>query len=250
MNSKHLKHAFNLGNRWAIGCSFSLFLLIAAAIPSFAQTRSLTDEIPHNRWSLELKVGAGLPIENLFTKKDSPSSYTYSFPGFNGGIRYMFTSTLGISASYTYNKFKNKAENFELTTNQITGELVYSFSNLFAERSYADPRQWNVLAHAGGAYTLGKIYEQNSPDPTQDIMVSAVIGATVQFRPRSLRNIAFVGDLSGYFNSFQNKAFDGNSVPYNSSELLDRLLEPRFYFYPSIGVQIFLGPHYQHSDWR
>lgn len=250
MNNKHLKHAINLGKRWVNSCILTLFLFLATAIASLAQTRALTDEIPHNRWSLEFKLGSGLPIENLFTKNDSISTYTYSLPGITGSIRYMFTKTLGVSASYTFNKFRNKAENFELATNHITSEFVYSFSNFFEERSYADPREWNVLAHAGGAYTFGNIYEQNSAGHTKDFMISAVIGATIQFRPRYQRNLAFIGDLSGYFNSFQNKAFDGNSIHYRSSELLSRLLKPRFFFYPSIGVQIFLGPHYQHSDWR
>jgi hypothetical protein len=236
------------------GLFFITMLFILYSTNAISQTRDLTDHYPYNRFSFELSLGAGFPLENTFlsSNKSDSSFYSISFPSVTAGIRYMITNQFGIKGTYTYHSFKNRPNHFQLKSDHLMGELVYSFSNFFKEGNYSEPRNFNVLAHAGLGYTFGYIKElgTKSTAKTRDMMISGVIGGTIQYRPTNLKNIAFTGDLSGFFNVFQNKNFDGNDVEYGSSEIIDRFLNPKFFFYPSVGVQIFLGRHYQHSDWR
>lgn len=228
-------------------------MLISSVVGSdvaYGQSRTLHDQMPAMRWSVDLRVGAGLPIT---PPKPEGEAYAWSQPGAQIGFRYMITRTIGIRLSYGYQRFRNKDSKDGLDMHLIGADLVYSLSSMFPEQRVGD-RRWNALVHAGGyfnaAYAKQTTYEAGvmPDDPLvevlqkdRDRMVTLTLGATAQYRLN--RRVTLTGDLSLYGNFLQQHGYHGEGIKRER-------FTPGLMLYPSIGVQYALGKAALHADWR
>ncbi|HLW49809.1 MAG TPA: hypothetical protein VKZ78_02445, partial [Sphingobacteriaceae bacterium] len=180
--------------------------------------------------------------KNQDSVRASVKYYNYSKSSYSIGVRYMISKTFGIRANYHHHYFYNSEEYPTLRTHTIGIDGVYSFSSFRPEGRVSKPRKWNILAYAGGGYTIGKY---NSKDK----IISGVIGATLQYRLNSSLALT-IDPLTLQFNSFQDNSFSPNVEFKSVGNNLERLFKPEAFWYPSVGVQIYFGKWRQHVDWR
>lgn len=226
---------------------FGVMLILLSPV-AYGQSRSLSDRFPANRWSVEAQVGAGTPFSNgkyVSDLGDTSTIYNLSFPSLSVGLRYMFSRTVGVRSSYVHHHFARSSEKLRIHTYAIEG--VYSFSGLFPEGRISRPREWNVLAHAGGAYSFGVYYNSSGG---RDRIITGLLGSTLQYR--LFPSLAVTFDLTAQFNSFQDKSLAPNvdAASAASTSLIGRLFKPTVFLYPSVGAQFYFGKSHQHVDWR
>lgn len=232
----------------AISNIFVLFIGLILITLSFGvngQSRSLTDRMPSNRWSLEAKYGGGFPLSKWEDESNETSYRIISENSFSLGVRYMLTHTLGIRVNYHYHDFDKTGKESRLQSQTIGAELVYSFSDFSREGRISNPRKINFLAHAGTGLTYAK-------NPGDDGIILSEIGATLQWRPIS-PYFAFTFDLTASINSLQAKGFNGKSnesSDYVWGKFKHAFTQPEFFMYPSIGIQYYFGNWGKHVDWR
>lgn len=199
---------------------------------AYGQSRTLNDRMPAMRWSVDLRVGAGLPITPT---KPNNEAYAWAQPAAQIGLRYMITRTIGIRPSYGYQRYRHDSTDDGLDMHLIGADLIYSLSDVFPEQRVGD-RRWNVLVHAGGYYNHTKVRLKD-----RDRMVSLSLGATAQYRLN--QRVTLTGDLSLYGNFLQQHGYHGEGIKHGR-------FTPGLVLYPSIGVQYALGKGLLHADWR
>lgn len=217
---------------------------------AYGQSRTLNDRMPAMRWSVDLRVGAGLPITPT---KPNNEAYAWAQPAAQIGLRYMITRTIGIRPSYGYQRYRHDSTDDGLDMHLIGADLIYSLSDVFPEQRVGD-RRWNVLVHAGGYYNHTKVRRTTleaaalPDDPPvevlqkdRDRMVSLSLGATAQYRLN--QRVTLTGDLSLYGNFLQQHGYHGEGIKHGR-------FTPGLVLYPSIGVQYALGKGLLHADWR
>lgn len=199
---------------------------------AYGQSRTLNDRMPAMRWSVDLRVGAGLPITPT---KPNNEAYAWAQPAAQIGLRYMITRTIGIRPSYGYQRYRHDSTDEGLDMHLIGADLIYSLSDVFPEQRVGD-RRWNVLVHAGGYYNHTKVRQKD-----RDRMVSLSLGATAQYRLN--QRVTLTGNLSLYGNFLQDHGYHGEGIKNGR-------FTPGLVLYPSIGVQYALGKGLLHADWR
>lgn len=199
---------------------------------AYGQSRTLNDRMPAMRWSVDLRVGAGLPITPT---KPNNEAYAWAQPAAQIGLRYMITRTIGIRPSYGYQRYRHDSTDDGLDMHLIGADLIYSLSDVFPEQRVGD-RRWNVLVHAGGYYNHTKVRQKD-----RDRMVSLSLGATAQYRLN--QRVTLTGNLSLYGNFLQDHGYHGEGIKNGR-------FTPGLVLYPSIGVQYALGKGLLHADWR
>lgn len=229
----------------AISKIFALFIGLMLLTLSFGvngQSRSLTDRMPSNRWSLEAKYGGGFPFVNGEDEAGN-NYYNKSTTSYSIGLRYMLTHTFGMRTNYHHHYFSSYSENPTLSTHTFGLHAVYSFSGFLPEGRISNPRKINILAYGGGGYTIG------NGDNSRDRIISGTIGASLQYRISSFLALN-LDPITFQFNSFQDKRFSPANVSITAEDNITRLFQPEVFWYPSIGVQFYLGKWGNHVDWR
>jgi len=232
-----------------------MFVFFSAEV--HAQRRVLSDQLPANRWSLDVKYGLGIPFaggkinngENTPEGENPNSSqkyHYYSTSSYSIGTRYMISRDIGLRTNYSHHYFSSTNEAVpSIGTHTLGLEGIYSFSKLLPEGRISRPRKWNILGFIGGGYTFGT---HNNSESTDQI-ISGVIGATLQYRLNNSIALS-LEPVTFQFNSFQDKPFSHDNETESSGNKFERLLKPEAFWYPSVGIQVYFGKWRQHVDWR
>ncbi|HLW49441.1 MAG TPA: hypothetical protein VKZ78_00590, partial [Sphingobacteriaceae bacterium] len=130
-----------------------MFVFFSAEV--HAQRRVLSDQLPANRWSLDVKYGVGFPFESQKGKSTLSGSI---------GVRYMMSKTFGIRGNYHHHYFSKSDKYSTLRTHTIGMDGVYSFSSFRPEGRIFRPRKLNILGFIGGGYTFGTHNNSKSTD--------------------------------------------------------------------------------------
>lgn len=231
-------------------------MLVFSSAKVFAQRRVLSDQLPANRWSLDVKYGGGLPFaggkinnnENTSEGESpgNPQKYHYfSKSSYSIGARYMISRDIGLRPNYSHHYFSSDEDVSPIRTHTLGLEGIYSFSKHLPEGRISEPRKWNILGFIGGGYTFGT--HNNSKNTDQ--IISGVIGGTLQYRLNNSIAVSFE-PVTFQFNSFQDKPFSPDNETESSGNKFERLLKPQAFWYPSVGLQVYFGKWRQHVDWR
>ena len=125
---------------------------------------------------------------------------------FGGGITYDFDETYGVKLDFASDKFRTKNIHFtDETGNDVTRISIQGTINLSAAITRASSYDFfNLIAHAGGGYSLVK----STYNAGNDNLVNVVMGLTPRFKITD--GLYFAVDASTVFNISQHYNFDGS----------------------------------------
>ena len=125
---------------------------------------------------------------------------------FGGGITYDFDETYGVKLDFASDKFRTKNILFtEETGIDVTRISIQGTINLSAALTRASSYDFfNLIAHAGGGYSLVK----STYNAGNDNLVNVVMGLTPRFKITD--GLYFAVDASTVFNISQHYNFDGS----------------------------------------
>lgn len=125
---------------------------------------------------------------------------------FGGGITYDFDETYGVKLDFASDKFRTKNIHFaEETGIDVTRISIQGTINLSSALTRASSYDFfNLIAHAGGGYSLVK----STYNAGNDNLVNVVMGLTPRFKITD--GLYFAVDASTVFNISQHYNFDGS----------------------------------------
>ena len=125
---------------------------------------------------------------------------------FGGGITYDFDETYGVKLDFASDKFRTKNILFTDETGiGVTRISIQGTINLSAAITRASSYDFfNLIAHAGGGYSLVK----STYNAGNDNLVNVVMGLTPRFKITD--GLYFAVDASTVFNISQHYNFDGS----------------------------------------
>lgn len=125
---------------------------------------------------------------------------------FGGGITYDFDETYGVKLDFASDKFRTKNILFTDETGiDVTRISIQGTINLSAALTRASSYDFfNLIAHAGGGYSLVK----STYNAGNDNLINVVIGLTPRFKITD--GLYFAVDASTVFNISQHYNFDGS----------------------------------------
>lgn len=125
---------------------------------------------------------------------------------FGGGITYDFDETYGVKLDFASDKFRTKNILFTDETGiDVTRISIQGTINLSAAITRASSYDFfNLIAHAGGGYSLVK----STYNGGNDNLVNVVMGLTPRFKITD--GLYFAVDASTVFNISQHYNFDGS----------------------------------------
>lgn len=125
---------------------------------------------------------------------------------FGGGITYDFDETYGVKLDFASDKFRTKNILFTDETGiDVTRISIQGTINLSAAITRASSYDFfNLIAHAGGGYSLVK----STYNAGNDNLVNVVMGLTPRFKITD--GLYFAVDASTVFNISQHYNFDGS----------------------------------------
>jgi len=125
---------------------------------------------------------------------------------FGGGITYDFDETYGVKLDFASDKFRTKNILFTDETGiDVTRISIQGTINLSAAITRASSYDFfNLIAHAGGGYSLVK----STYNAGNDNLINVVIGLTPRFKITD--GLYFAVDASTVFNISQHYNFDGS----------------------------------------
>lgn len=125
---------------------------------------------------------------------------------FGGGITYDFDETYGVKLDFASDKFRTKNILFTDETGiDVTRISIQGTINLSAAITRASSYDFfNLIAHAGGGYSLVK----STYNAGNDNLINAVMGLTPRFKITD--GLYFAVDASTVFNISQHYNFDGS----------------------------------------
>ena len=125
---------------------------------------------------------------------------------FGGGITYDFDETYGVKLDFASDKFRTKNILFTDETGiDVTRISIQGTINLSAAITRASSYDFfNLIAHAGGGYSLVK----STYNAGNDNLVNVVMGLTPRFKITD--ELYFAVDASTVFNISQHYNFDGS----------------------------------------
>lgn len=204
---------------------------------------------PFNRFSVEAQVGIDFPI-SPDVESGNLGSYI-SAPSVQVGVRYMFTDLIGVRPVLGLHRFGSTGDKPTLKIRRLGLEGVVNLAEFLPAGNFRKPRVFNMLLHAGGHYGREYALDMSSSQSSSRIALGT-LGMAGQYRffPNNytLRNIVFVVDVTGHATVAQTFNYDGSN---QASQKAWKKLIPNAYFVTgSIGVQIYLGRHAHHVDWK
>lgn len=125
---------------------------------------------------------------------------------FGGGITYDFDETYGVKLDFASDKFRTKNILFTDETGiDVTRISIQGTINLSAAITRASSYDFfNLIAHAGGGYSLVK----STYNAGNDNLINVVMGLTPRFKITD--GLYFAVDASTVFNISQHYNFDGS----------------------------------------
>lgn len=220
-----------------------IFLPLAILATLFVGAQEQEQEPPvnttkseYNRWSIDVNAGITKPI-GPFTPRYTTATVT--FPHVDAGVRYMLNNKFGLKLDFGYDRFTNKDDTPEFTTNYYRANLQ-GVINLGRVLNFEEwTRMINLQAHGGIGYGMMRSKDGFNGS---DNMTNFIAGLTGQVK--LTRKIALNADFSVVRDYRQTDAFDGMSDISHQTRGFHGTL-----YSATIGVSIYLGKHEEHADW-
>lgn len=217
-------------------------LVLISSLFAFAQEESKTNDektFDFNRWSIDINGGISRPTAPFTVNNYVPDFSPYHV---DLGLRYMFTTKVGLKLDLGYDNFKEakNSQKFEGKYSRIGLQGVLNLGRALNFEDFSE--KLNLQLHAGFGYA----YLESNGFSGKDEMTYVPIGLTAQYKISN--RIAFNADFTMINNISQHYTFDGKSGGVGGYVIEDRGFNSTLYN-ATVGISIYLGKNENHADW-